>query len=83
MAAAACARDRARTDDTKAGFAHPLTALAAAVRRAAFPGIVVTTSTGTGEVQRRLAAGERDFQGASLSGVNLRGANLIGTNLRG
>lgn len=43
----------------------------------------MATSTSTGEVQRRLAAGERDFQGASLSGVNLRGANLIGTNLRG
>ena len=43
----------------------------------------MTNSTATGEVQRRLAAGERDFQGASLSGVNLRGVNLIGTNLRG
>lgn len=43
----------------------------------------MTTSTATGELQRRLAAGERDFQGASLAGVNLRGANLIGTNLRG
>ncbi|HRB14115.1 MAG TPA: pentapeptide repeat-containing protein, partial [Vicinamibacteria bacterium] len=48
-----------------------------------FPGRLVTNSTATGEVQRRLAAGERDFQGASLSGVNLRGVNLIGTNLRG
>jgi len=43
----------------------------------------VANSTNTGEIQRRLAAGERDFQGASLSGVNLGGANLIGTNLRG
>lgn len=43
----------------------------------------MTSSTATGEVQRRLAAGERDFQGATLAGVNLRGANLIGTNLRG
>jgi uncharacterized protein YjbI with pentapeptide repeats len=43
----------------------------------------VTTSTATGEVQRRLAAGERDFQGATLSGVNLGSANLIGTNLSG
>ena len=45
--------------------------------------VSVTPSTATGEVQRRLAAGERDFQGASLSGVNLRSANLIGANLRG
>jgi uncharacterized protein YjbI with pentapeptide repeats len=37
----------------------------------------------TGEIQRRLAAGDRDFQGASLSGVNLRSTNLIGANLRG
>jgi uncharacterized protein YjbI with pentapeptide repeats len=43
----------------------------------------VTTSTATGEVQKRLAAGERDFQGATLSGVNLSAANLIGTNLSG
>ena len=43
----------------------------------------MTTTTATGEIQRRLAAGERDFQGASLSGVNLRGANLIGANLCG
>jgi uncharacterized protein YjbI with pentapeptide repeats len=41
------------------------------------------TATNTGEIQKRVAAGERDFQGASLSGVNLRGANLRGANLRG
>jgi len=51
--------------------------------RAKLSGTAVTTSTATGEVQRRLAAGERDFQGATLSGVNLGGANLIGTNLSG
>ena len=43
----------------------------------------MTSSSSTGEIQRRLAAGERDFQGATLSGVNLGKANLIGTNLRG
>lgn len=42
----------------------------------------------TGEIQKRLAAGERDFQGvsasgASLDGANLKGANLKGANLRG
>ena len=43
----------------------------------------MTSSIATGEIQRRLAAGERDFQGASLSGVNLHKANLIGADLRG
>ncbi|MEO8359289.1 MAG: toll/interleukin-1 receptor domain-containing protein [Vicinamibacteria bacterium] len=43
----------------------------------------MTTNTATGEIQRRVAAGERDFQGAALSGVSLRGANLRGANLRG
>jgi uncharacterized protein YjbI with pentapeptide repeats len=43
----------------------------------------VTSATSTGELQRRLAAGERDFQGATLSGANLRGADLRGANLRG
>jgi uncharacterized protein YjbI with pentapeptide repeats len=43
----------------------------------------MTANTTTGEFQRRLAAGDRDFQGVSLPGVNLRGANLIGANLRG
>ncbi len=43
----------------------------------------VTTSIATGEIQRRLAAGEREFQGATLSGVDLHKANLIGADLRG
>ena len=42
----------------------------------------MTTLT-TGDIEKRLAAGERDFQGASLAGVNLRKANLIGGNFRG
>ena len=43
----------------------------------------MTNSTATAEVLRRIASGESDFQGASLSGANLRGANLRGANLRG
>ena len=43
----------------------------------------MSTSGATEEFQRRLAEGERDFQGASLSGANLRGANLRGADLRG
>lgn len=42
----------------------------------------MTTMT-TVEIERRLAAGDRDFQGASLAGANLHKANLIGANLRG
>ncbi|MBK5256640.1 MAG: toll/interleukin-1 receptor domain-containing protein [Vicinamibacteria bacterium] len=43
----------------------------------------MTNGTPTEELQRRLAEGERDFQGESLSGANLRGADLRGANLRG
>lgn len=43
----------------------------------------MTTAIAADEIQRRLADGERDFQGASLAGANLRGANLRGANLRG
>jgi uncharacterized protein YjbI with pentapeptide repeats len=40
-------------------------------------------SISTGEIQRRLAAGERDFHGASLPGANLKDADLKGADLRG
>ena len=44
---------------------------------------LVTSLTATEELLRRLAEGEREFQGAALSGANLRGADLRGANLRG
>ncbi len=43
----------------------------------------MTTSSGPEELQKRIAAGERDFQGESFSGANLNGADLRGANLRG
>lgn len=43
----------------------------------------MTHSTPATDIQSRLAAGERDFQGETLSGASLRGADLRGVNLRG
>ncbi len=43
----------------------------------------MTETISTGEVQRKLAAGDRDFQGVTLSGANLRAASLRGANFRG
>jgi len=37
----------------------------------------------TEDLQKRLAAGDRDFQGVSASGASLAGANLKGVNLKG